>query len=66
MGTALFTDGTDSTPIDAVTCGPIHSSSKSYLEVRAEGSTLREAALALGVMGAEDFDRLTDPARMVG
>ena len=32
----------------------------------AQGSTLREAALALGVIGAEDFDRLTDPARMVG
>ena len=36
------------------------------LKAHAEGSTLREAALALGVMGAEDFDRLTDPARMVG
>jgi fumarate hydratase class II len=30
-----------------------------------EGSTLREAALALGVSAA-DFDRITDPARMVG
>ena len=39
---------------------------KVALKAHAEGSTLREAALALGVMGAEDFDRLTDPARMVG
>jgi fumarate hydratase class II len=30
-----------------------------------EGSPLREAALALGVSAA-DFDRITDPARMVG
>jgi fumarate hydratase, class II len=30
-----------------------------------EGSTLREVALALGVSAA-DFDRITDPARMVG
>ena len=39
---------------------------KVALKAHAEGGTLREAALALGVMGAEDFDRLTDPARMVG
>jgi fumarate hydratase class II len=30
-----------------------------------EGSTLREAALALGV-SADDFDRIVDPAKMVG
>ncbi|MFV0601214.1 MAG: class II fumarate hydratase [Brachymonas sp.] len=39
---------------------------KVALKAHAEGSTQREAALALGVIGAEDFDRLTDPARMVG
>ncbi len=39
---------------------------KVALKAHAEGSTLREAALALGVIGADDFDRLTDPARMVG
>lgn len=39
---------------------------KVALKAHAEGCTLREAALALGVIGAEDFDRLTDPARMVG
>ncbi len=27
--------------------------------------TLREAALALGFVRAEDFDRIVDPARMV-
>lgn len=32
----------------------------------AEGSTLREAALALGHISAADFDRVTDPATMVG
>jgi fumarate hydratase class II len=30
-----------------------------------EGTTLREAAIALGVAAA-DFDRIVDPARMVG
>lgn len=29
------------------------------------GSTLREAALELGYIGAEDFDRVIDPASMV-
>ena len=32
----------------------------------AEGTTLREAALALGAVSPDDFDRLTDPERMVG
>ncbi|MFT3758484.1 class II fumarate hydratase [Thauera sp.] len=31
-----------------------------------EGSSLREAALALDYVSAEDFDRWIDPARMVG
>jgi len=31
-----------------------------------EGSTLREAALALGHVSAEDFDRWIDPAKMAG
>ena len=32
----------------------------------AEGSTLREAALASGHIGAADFDRVIDPSAMVG
>jgi fumarate hydratase class II len=32
----------------------------------AEGISLREAALALGYLDAEAFDRLVDPARMLG
>jgi len=31
-----------------------------------EGTTLREAALALGYVGAEDFDRWVRPAAMIG
>jgi fumarate hydratase class II len=31
-----------------------------------DGSTLREAALALGYLSAEEFDRVSDPASMVG
>jgi fumarate hydratase class II len=31
-----------------------------------EGTTLREAALASGYIGADDFDRIVDPAGMVG
>jgi fumarate hydratase, class II len=31
-----------------------------------EGGTLREAALALGYVKAEDFDRWVDPAAMIG
>ena len=31
-----------------------------------DGSTLREAALSLGYISAGDFDRITDPASMVG
>jgi fumarate hydratase, class II len=31
-----------------------------------EGTTLREAALSSGYIGAEDFDRIVDPATMVG
>jgi fumarate hydratase, class II len=30
------------------------------------GSTLREAALACGGISAEDFDRIVNPADMVG
>jgi fumarate hydratase class II len=32
----------------------------------AENTTLREAALATGYVSAEDFDRIVDPAKMVG
>jgi fumarate hydratase class II len=32
----------------------------------ADGTTLREAALATGYISAEDFDRVIDPAAMVG
>ena len=32
----------------------------------ADGSTLREAALELGYISAEEFDRVIDPAAMVG
>ena len=31
-----------------------------------DGTTLREAALALGAVDAETFDRLMDPASMIG
>jgi fumarate hydratase class II len=31
-----------------------------------EGTTLREAALASGYIGAQDFDRIVDPSAMVG
>jgi fumarate hydratase class II len=31
-----------------------------------EGTTLKEAALALGYVSAEDFDRWVDPQRMTG
>ena len=30
------------------------------------GSTLREAAIALGLLGGEEFDQLVRPADMVG
>jgi fumarate hydratase class II len=30
------------------------------------GTTLREAALALGYVTAEDFDRIVDPRKMIG
>ena len=32
----------------------------------ANGTTLREAALALGYISAADFDRVVNPAAMVG
>ncbi len=32
----------------------------------AEGTTLKEAAIELGLVSAEDFDRWVDPARMIG
>jgi fumarate hydratase class II len=35
-------------------------------KAHAEGTTLREAALALGYVGAEDFDRWVRPERMIG
>jgi fumarate hydratase class II len=31
-----------------------------------DGTTLREAALALGVLSADEFDRLVVPSRMLG
>jgi fumarate hydratase, class II len=31
-----------------------------------EGTTLRQAALASGYIGADDFDRIVKPAQMVG
>ena len=39
---------------------------KIALWAQAEGTTLREAALALGAVSAEDFDRWVRPADMVG
>ena len=30
------------------------------------GTTLREAALALGYVTGEDFDRIVDPQKMIG
>jgi fumarate hydratase, class II len=35
-------------------------------KAHAEGTTLREAALALGAIDASEFDRLVDPAKMTG
>jgi fumarate hydratase, class II len=35
-------------------------------KAHADGTTLREAALALGVISAEDFDRLVRPETMTG
>jgi len=40
------------------------SSAKIALAAHREGSTLREAALKLGLVSAEDFDRCVDPAAM--
>ena len=37
---------------------------KIALKAHRDGSTLREAALALGLVSAEDFDRWVDPAAM--
>ncbi|MET7936441.1 class II fumarate hydratase [Streptomyces sp. NPDC005322] len=34
------------------------------LKAAGEGTTLREAAIASGLIGAEDFDRLVDPRKM--
>ncbi len=39
-------------------------SAKIALKAHRDGSTLREAALALGLVSAEDFDRWIDPAAM--
>jgi fumarate hydratase class II len=35
-------------------------------KAHAEGTTLRQACLALGYLGASEFDELVDPSRMVG
>jgi fumarate hydratase class II len=35
-------------------------------QAHAEGSTLREAAVALGLLTAEEFDRLVRPEAMLG
>ncbi len=35
-------------------------------KAHAEGSTLKEAALALGYLSEEEFDQIVDPAKMVG
>jgi fumarate hydratase class II len=35
-------------------------------KAHAEGTTLREAALALKLVSAEDFDRWVQPATMIG
>jgi fumarate hydratase class II len=35
-------------------------------KAHAEGTTLREAALELGLLSSEDFDRWVKPERMVG
>ena len=35
-------------------------------EAHRKGSTLREAALALGLVSGEDFDRWVDPSKMIG
>lgn len=57
MGTALFTDGTDGTPIDAVTCGPIHSSSKAHLEVPGEsGDGQRVPVRRIALTDGTTFD----------
>ena len=39
---------------------------KIALQAHREGKTLREVALTSGAVTAEDFDRLVDPARMIG
>ena len=57
MGTALFADGTDGTPIDAVTCGPIHSSSKAHLEVPGEsGDGQRVPVRRIALTDGTTFD----------
>lgn len=35
-------------------------------KAHAEGSTLKEAALALGLVTSEDFDKWVDPSKMIG
>jgi fumarate hydratase class II len=42
------------------------SAAKIAKKAHAEGTTLREAAVALGVLSGEDFDRLVRPEDMVG
>jgi fumarate hydratase, class II len=39
--------------------------SKIVLRAHAEGETLKEAALALGMLTEEEFDRIVDPHRMI-
>jgi fumarate hydratase class II len=31
-----------------------------------EGTTLKEAAIALGLVSSEDFDKWVDPSKMIG
>ncbi|MFN3600256.1 MAG: phosphomethylpyrimidine synthase ThiC [Dietzia sp.] len=56
MGTTTSANGTDTAPIGAVTCGPIHSSTKSYLEIPAEGSTLRVPVRRISLTDDTTFD----------
>ncbi len=56
MGTHTSANGTSTASIEAVTCGPIHSSTKTYLEVSAEGSTLRVPVRRISLTNDTTFD----------
>ncbi|MFN3340266.1 MAG: phosphomethylpyrimidine synthase ThiC, partial [Dietzia sp.] len=56
MGTHASANGTDTTPIGAVTCGPIYSSTKSYLEIPAEDGTLRVPVRRISLTDDTTFD----------